>query len=84
MCVWSGGEMRGVRSTAWHTRCCSFGLAQPLRVCTRLLKVWPYGPGMGWDGGLDERCVCVSGECWRGHEKNHLGFERIFVGSKPK
>ena len=39
--------MRGV----WGVDGRYFGLAHPLRVCTRLLKVWPYGPGVEWDAG---------------------------------
>ena len=34
-----------------------YGQAHPLRVCTRLVEVWPYGPGWGGRG---------RGVAWRG------------------
>ena len=43
------GEGRGIISVG-HS-CCAFGLAHPLRVCTRLVEVWPCRPVQGWAWG---------------------------------
>ena len=51
--------------------CCAFGLAHPLRVCTRLVRNGPTGQawvGRGGGGVCDAGCdvgVAWSGE-WRG------------------
>ena len=48
--------------SAWHIFC-AFGLAHPLRVCTRLVEVWPYGPVLG---GAWERCGVAGCDAGRG------------------